>query len=100
MTTPAKAKGAVVRDLDGYRAYRDGDDDYQTKVDIMRDWINALPFGTKIIYDGVEYHKPEYRFQYWYEKGYTIGCPPEHTVFPEWFARAAGGEQDKVRVKK
>lgn len=94
-----KPKGRVVRDLDGYREYREGDSEYRAKVDEMTDWINSLPYGTKIVYDGIEYHKPEYRFNFWYEKGWTIGCPVEHTVFPNWFAKSAAGDQDKVTVK-
>lgn len=93
------AKGEVPTDLSGFREYKDGDDEYRDKVDAMTKWLNSLAYGTKIVYDGIEYHKPEYRFNFWYEKGYTIGCPTEHTVFPNWFAQAAGGDQDKVKVK-
>lgn len=92
-------KGTIPHDLSGYVKYRDGDDTYKQVVDDMTRWLGTLPYGTKILYDGIEYHKPEYRFNFWYEKGYTIGCPTEHTVFPSWFAKAAEGDQSKVTVK-
>lgn len=91
--------GRVVRDLDGWGEYRDGDDEYRERVDELKAWLNSLDYGTRIVYDGIEYHKPEYRFNFWYEKGWDIGCPVEHTVFAEWFARAAGGDRTKIEVK-
>jgi hypothetical protein len=98
MATSSTAKPKPPIDVTNWTAWREGDDEYRGKVVEMTQWLNSLDFGAVIVYDGITYHKPVSKFHSWYEEGWTVGCSVEHTVFPEWFSRAADGDQSKIEV--